>query len=41
MTGGPTPAELARQALVRKNEHETIATQYQQQWAAQKQAAGK
>ncbi len=32
---------LARQALVRKNEHETIATQYQQQWAQQKAAVDK
>jgi phage shock protein A len=32
---------LARQALVRKQEHETIATQYQQQWTAQKQAVEK
>ena len=29
---------LARQALARKQEHETIATQFQQQWIAQKQA---
>src|SRR5688500_20343256 len=29
---------LARQALSRKNEHETIATQYQQQWISPKQA---
>jgi phage shock protein A len=32
---------LARQALVRKQEHETIATQFQQQWLAQKQAVDK
>src|SRR5688572_22237170 len=32
---------LARQALARKQEHETIATQYQQQWIAQKQAVEK
>jgi phage shock protein A len=32
---------LARQALVRKNEHENISTQYQQQWVAQKQAVDK
>ncbi|MEZ4365381.1 MAG: PspA/IM30 family protein [Kofleriaceae bacterium] len=32
---------LARQALGRKQEHETIAAQYQQQWAAQKQAVEK
>ncbi len=32
---------LARQALVRKQEHENIADQYQQQWAAQKQAVEK
>ncbi len=32
---------LARQALARKQEHETIATQYQQQWAAQKSAVEK
>jgi phage shock protein A len=32
---------LARQALARKQEHETIATQYQQQWAAQKAAVEK
>lgn len=32
---------LARQALSRKNEHETIATQFQQQWIAQKQAVEK
>src|SRR6188768_2574404 len=27
---------LARQALVRKQEHENFSTQYQQQWVAQK-----
>jgi phage shock protein A len=32
---------LARQALVRKQEHETIATQFQQQWLSQKQAVEK
>ncbi len=32
---------LARQALARKQEHETIATQFQQQWLAQKQAVEK
>ena len=32
---------LARQALSRKQEHETIATQYQQQWISQKQAVEK
>jgi len=32
---------LARQALARKNEHETIATQFQQQWISQKQAVEK
>ncbi len=32
---------LARQALGRKNEHETIATQFQQQWISQKQAVEK
>lgn len=32
---------LARQALSRKNEHETIATQYQQQWVSQKSAVEK
>src|SRR3569832_795460 len=32
---------LARQALARKQEHETIATQFQQQWIAQKQAVEK
>lgn len=32
---------LARQALSRKQEHETIATQFQQQWLAQKQAVEK
>ena len=32
---------LARQALTRKQEHETIAAQYQQQWLAQKQAVEK
>ncbi len=32
---------LARQALARKQEHETIATQYQQQWISQKQAVEK
>src|SRR3954463_11201149 len=32
---------LARQALARKQEHETIATQFQQQWMAQKQAVEK
>ena len=32
---------LARQALMRKQEHETIAAQYQQQWLAQKQAVEK
>jgi len=32
---------LARQALVRKQEHENIATQFQQQWLAQKQAVEK
>src|SRR5207249_2022537 len=31
----------ARQALGRKNEHETIATQFQQQWISQKQAVEK
>jgi phage shock protein A len=32
---------LARQALGRKQEHETIATQFQQQWISQKQAVEK
>jgi len=32
---------LARQALVRKQEHENIAGQYQQQWIQQKQAVEK
>ena len=32
---------LARQALARKQEHETIASQFQQQWIAQKQAVEK
>jgi phage shock protein A len=32
---------LARQALVRKQEHEQIAAQYEQQWVAQKQAVEK
>jgi phage shock protein A len=32
---------LARQALARKGEHETIATQFQQQWISQKQAVEK
>ena len=32
---------LARQALSRKQEHETIASQFQQQWIAQKQAVEK
>jgi len=32
---------LARQALSRKQEHENIATQFQQQWIAQKQAVEK
>src|SRR5512140_3934246 len=32
---------LARQALGRKQEHETIATQFQQQWIQQKQAVEK
>jgi phage shock protein A len=32
---------LARQALSRKQEHETISTQFQQQWIAQKQAVEK
>ena len=32
---------LARQALARKQEHETIADQFQQQWIAQKQAVEK
>ena len=32
---------LARQALSRKQEHETIATQFQQQWIQQKQAVEK
>jgi phage shock protein A len=32
---------LARQALVRKTEHENIGTQFQQQWVAQKQAVDK
>ena len=31
--------DLARQALERKGEHDTIATQFQEQWLAQKQAA--
>ncbi len=30
--------ELARQALARKQEHENVALQYDQQWVAQKQA---
>lgn len=32
---------LARQALIRKQEHETISQQFQQQWLAQKQAVEK
>src|SRR5436853_3570681 len=32
---------LARQALARKQEHESIAAQFQQQWLAQKQAVEK
>jgi phage shock protein A len=32
---------LARQALTRKQEHETISEQFQQQWVAQKQAVEK
>ena len=32
---------LARQALVRKQEHENIAAQFQQQWIAQKGAVDK
>jgi phage shock protein A len=32
---------LARQALARKQEHDTIASQFQQQWIAQKQAVEK
>jgi phage shock protein A len=32
---------LARQALVRKQEHEQIASQFEQQWVAQKQAVEK
>jgi phage shock protein A len=32
---------LARQALVRKQEHENISTQFQQQWVQQKQAVEK
>jgi phage shock protein A len=32
---------LARQALARKQEHENISTQFQQQWIAQKQAVEK
>lgn len=32
---------LARQALIRKQEHETIAQQFQQQWIAQKAAVDK
>jgi phage shock protein A len=32
---------LARQALARKQEHETIAAQFQQQWIQQKQAVEK
>ncbi|MGM0574496.1 MAG: PspA/IM30 family protein [Myxococcota bacterium] len=31
--------DLARQALAKKNEHEGLSTQYQEQWMAQKQAA--
>jgi phage shock protein A len=33
--------DLARQALVRKQEHDTISAQFQQQWIAQKQAVDK
>jgi phage shock protein A len=33
--------ELARQALMRKQEHETISGQFQKQWIAQKQAVDK
>jgi phage shock protein A len=33
--------DLARQALARKQEHEQISTQFQQQWIAQKQAVDK
>jgi phage shock protein A len=33
--------ELAKEALVRKGEHETIATQYQSQWMSQKAAVDK
>ncbi len=32
---------LARQALMRKQEHENLASQFQQQWMAQKQAVDK
>ncbi len=32
---------LAKEALVRKQEHDTISTQYQQQWMAQKAAVDK
>ncbi len=32
---------LAKEALVRKQEHETLATQYQQQWVGQKAAVDK
>ena len=31
--------DLAKQALARKNEHDTIASQFDAQWSAQKQAA--
>lgn len=33
--------DLARQALMRKQEHDGISTQFQQQWIAQKQAVDK
>ena len=33
--------DLARQALTRKQEHDTISAQFQQQWIAQKQAVDK
>jgi phage shock protein A len=32
--------DLARQALARKGEHDSISLQFQEQWQAQKQAAG-
>ena len=41
MFAGERRDNLARQALGRKQEHETISAQFQQQWIAQKQAVEK